>query len=188
MEHSNSAKNMRARAGTFWIIFIGSIFFILDCGVPTSSASGQASHSASMSVVSPPPPCCHSGSQEGRRATEAIRDGDLASQCILCPSSSSGAGSSSSTDIAHEPAAAAAPAFAVRLCRDGMLEMLTSARGQLGPRPPKWPVPTESGLWYTSHYVSCPKTASRTGDCWWRTQKAGMIRHECCQASSRNPM
>ena len=178
MEHSNSAA-MRARAGTFLIIFIGSIFFILDCGLPISSASGQASHSVSKKadashMVSPPPPCCHSGSQEGRRATEAIRDGDLASQCILCPSSSSGAGSSSSTDIAHEPAAAAAPAFAVRPCRDGMYELLTSARGQLGPRPPQWPVPTETGLWYTSHYVSCPKTAARTGDCWWRTKKAGM--------------
>ena len=63
MEHSNSAKNMRARAGTFWIIFIGSIFFILDQGgLPISAASGQAWHSVSTSVVSPPPTCCHSGS------------------------------------------------------------------------------------------------------------------------------
>jgi hypothetical protein len=80
-------------------------------------------------------------------------------------------GSSSATASSTAPAA---PEYAVRPCRDGMYEMLTTGKGQLGPRPPKWPVPTESGLWYTSHYAACPRTASRTGDCWWRTRKAGM--------------
>jgi hypothetical protein len=69
--------------------------------------------------------------------------------------------------------APAAPEYAVRPCRAGMSEWLSVAKGQLGPRPPKWPVPTESGLWFTSHYASCPKLAARTGDCWWRTKKAG---------------
>ena len=87
MEHSNSAK-MRARAGTFLLIFIASIFFILDCGLPISSASGQSSHSVSTTVVSPPPPCCHSGSLNGRRASEASLT------CIQCPESRSGSSSS----------------------------------------------------------------------------------------------
>ena len=96
--HQEESKSgtKRARAGTYLIIFIAGICFIhlgLDCGLPISSASGQdASHGVSTAVVSGP--CCHSGSQEGRRATEAIGEGLLASPCIPCPGSSSGSGSS----------------------------------------------------------------------------------------------
>ena len=96
--HQEESKSgtKRARAGTYLIIFIAGICFIhlgLDCGLPISSASGQdASHAVSTAVVSGP--CCHSGSQEGRRATEAIGEGLLASPCIPCPGSSSGSGSS----------------------------------------------------------------------------------------------
>ena len=192
MEHSNSAKNMRARAGTFWIIFIGSIFFILDQGgLPISAASGQAWHSVSTSVVSPPPTCCHSGAQEGRRATEATGEGDLAIvvvECIPCPSSSSGAGSSSSNDIAHEPAAAAAQQqqyssgagassiptkYNVHPCKakDGFKKAkITEHSGHLGPKPPLWPVPLATGQWFTSSFEPC--STPQVGTCCWRGVKA----------------
>ena len=81
--------------------------------------------------------------------------------------------------------APAAPEYAVRPCRAGMYELLTVGKGQLGPRPPKWPVPTETGLFFTSHYASCPD-GKRGGDCWWRTNEEG--RQGCCQASSRHRM
>ena len=98
---------------------------------------------------------------EGRR----LMDDGSASSCerMSCGPSS---GAASST-------APAAPAYTVRPCRAGTRERLTVATGKLGPRPPKWPVPTETGLWFTSHYASCPKKDKRKGDCWWRTQKAG---------------
>ena len=98
---------------------------------------------------------------EGRRLTGSESLGSC--EIMSCGSSSAMASST----------APAAPAYAVRPCRAEMREKLTAAKGQLGRRPPKWPVPTESGLWFTSHYASCPKKDARKGDCWWRTQKAG---------------
>ena len=149
MEHSNAAKR-RESAGTFLLVFIASIFFVLQFGQPIPSAIGLASHRCSTSVVSPPPPCCHSGSQEGRRATEG--DGDLASQCIPCPSSSSGAGSSSSSSSAGSSSskAAASSLFAVNLCLDGQRLRITATKGFLGTQPPKWPIPSVSGLYFTT--------------------------------------
>ena len=177
MEHSNAAKR-RESAGTFLLVFIASIFFVLQFGQPISSAIGLASHRCSTSVVSPPPPCCHSGSQEGRRATEG--DGDLASQCIPCPSSSSGAGSSSSSSSAGSSSskAAASSLFAVNLCLDGQRLRITATKGFLGTQPPKWPIPSVSGLYFTTSYVACSASEHRAavkgvGDCWWRSVKAG---------------
>jgi hypothetical protein len=144
LEEWKSAK--RARAGTYLIIFLASICFIhlgLDYDLPISSASGQdalrhASHSGSTSKVSPP--CCHSGSQEGRRATEAIHDGLPAGPCILCPSSSSGAGSSSSSSMA-----AASSLFSVNPCLDGQRLQLKASKGQLGTQPPQMANPRPPG-------------------------------------------
>ena len=86
----------RARAGraraAFVAIFVTvcAFHFWFDGGLAFAEPGG-GSQSGSKVV---PPPCCHSGSQEGRRATEAIGEGFLASPCIPCPGSSSSAGSS----------------------------------------------------------------------------------------------
>ena len=113
-EVSKSAGK-RARAGTYLNLdhirrqhMTNMIHLGLDCGLPSST-----------SVV--PPPCCLSGStQEGRHATEAIQDGLHASTCIPCPSSSSGAGSSSTMAPASSiTSLGRSPLYAVHPCPAG---------------------------------------------------------------------
>ena len=55
-------------------------------------------------------------------------------------------------------------------CNDGDEFALSEAKGDLGPEPPKWSVPTESGNWVTSHFQSC--SSPRKGDCWLRSKAA----------------
>ena len=60
---------------------------------------------------------------------------------------------------------------------------LTASKGLLGRGPPQWPIPTITGLFYTSSFVACSASdiKARVGvhDCWWRSSKAGSdpIRH-----------
>jgi hypothetical protein len=151
--------NDRARAGrahaAFFTIFVTICFFhfLLDGGLAFAEPGSGGSQSGST-VVSPP--CCHSGSLAGRRATEA------SPACIPCPGSSSGAGSSIATAYSVWPA-----------CSDGTRVNLTVSGGKLGPYPPQWPIPTVSGLFYTSAFLPCSKLQKGTADCWWRSQKAG---------------
>ncbi len=131
--------NDRARAGrahaAFFTIFVTICFFhfLLDGGLAFAEPGSGGSQSGST-VVSPP--CCHSGSLAGRRATEA------SPACIPCPGSSSGAGSSIATAYSVWPA-----------CSDGTRVKLTVSGGKLGPYPPQWPIPTVSGLFYTSAFL-----------------------------------
>ena len=140
-------------------VTIGFFHFLLDGGLAYAKPGSGGSQSGDT-VVSPP--CCHSGSLAGRRATEA------SPACIPCPGSSSGAGSSIATAFSVYPA-----------CSDGTRVKLTISGGKLGPYPPQWPIPTVSGLFYTSAFLPCtPQRHGKlrvkgTDDCWWRSQKAG---------------
>ena len=177
LQEGSKSAGKRARAGAYLIIFVAGlcVFHLgLDCGLPSIGAS-----------VVPPPPCCLSGStQEGRRATEAIQDGLHASTCVPCPRLSSGAGSSSTMAPASSiTSLGRSPLYAVHPCPVGPHITLTASKGQLGRGPPKWPIPTITGLIYTSSFVACSKSdiKARVGehDCWWRSSKAGSnpVRH-----------
>jgi hypothetical protein len=50
-------------------------------------------------------------------------------------------------------------------CPEGTRVRLTVSGGKLGPKPPKWPIPTQTGLWYTSAFVGWPSRRSRRR--WW---------------------
>ena len=154
------ARAGRARAACMAIfVTIGFFHFLLDGGLAYAKPGSGGSQSGDT-VVSPP--CCHSGSLAGRRATEA------SPACIPCPGSSSGAGSSIATAFSVYPA-----------CSDGTRVKLAISGGKLGPYPPQWPIPTVSGLFYTSAFLPCtPQRHGKlrvkgTDDCWWRSQKAG---------------
>jgi hypothetical protein len=151
LQEVSKSAGKRARAGTYLNLdhirrqhMTNMIHLGLDCGLPSST-----------SVV--PPPCCLSGStQEGRRATEAIQDGLHASTCIPCPSSSSGAAGSSSTmaPASSITSLGRSPLYAVHPCpAGGPYTRLTVSNGHLGRGPPKWPVPTITGLFFTSSFV-----------------------------------
>ena len=58
-------------------------------------------------------------------------------------------------------------------CKDGEYKTLSVASGDVGPKPPKWPLPMATGDWFTTTFVPCTKQQSRHGECWWRTKKAG---------------
>ena len=70
-----------------------------------------------------------------------------------------------------------AAAYNVWPCPDGARLKLAGTR--LGAEPPQWPIPTVSGLWYTSPFQACTKrrkgaVMGATDDCWWRSQQPGI--------------
>ena len=86
-------------------------------------------------------------------------------QVMACGSSSGGS------------AGAGPNLYKVQPCPEGQKKTLSSAQtDNVGPNPPQWPVPTETGNWFTTRFVSCPKPPpgqAGAGDCWWRTRKEG---------------
>ena len=60
-------------------------------------------------------------------------------------------------------------------CNDGDDYTLSESKGQIGQRPPKWAMPTESGNWFTSLFQQCTKFQRRKGDCWWRSKAAAVL-------------
>ena len=99
-------------------------------------------------------------SAPGRRASEQDNLGNC--QRLTCSSSSGASSAGSSAGVMYDQ----------HPCNDGDDYTLTESKGQIGPRPPKWPMPAESGKWFTSLFQQCTQFEGRKGDCWWRSRSA----------------